>query len=519
MDTNKASSAGTPHEITEEFDVARRDDVQKLRPHALGLMGVLFIALAGAAPMSAMFGNVPIAVGFGNGTAAAGGFILGTILLLLFSVGYVAMVRKYTSAGGFYSFISHGLGRPAGMAAGWSSMAAYCLFEAGEWGIFAFFTKSTFKEYLGIDLPWLVYAFAGCALVALLTYFDVELSAKILGVALLLEAAVLLIMDLFILFKGGKDGIDYSPLSLSGALNGSNIAAAAPGVGIFFALWSWVGFECTANYAEEAKDPRRMVPRATYIAVIALGILYTLTAWAGVLGHGLTNASDDAANDAGNFFYSIASTFVNPASKDIMSWLIITSTFACAMAFHTAATRYYYAMGREGIFSKKLGRTHPKWQSPDVASFFQSAVAAVLIVVFVLIWKATPSMQEFADFENAPYFELYGWFAIMGTFWVLLMMGLSGLATIAVFAKAENRNGTHWFKWLVAPALSSAGLFYALYLLWSNIKTLGGDIGVVVALPWLASGWVVIGLVLALVIKARRPQEYETLGRMLHSGL
>lgn len=519
MDTNKPTSATTSHRIAEELDVARRDDVQKLRPHALGLAGVLFIALAGAAPMSAMFGNVPIAVGFGNGTSAAGGFIIGTILLLLFSIGYVAMVRKYTSAGGFYSFISYGLGRPAGMAAGWSSMAAYCLFEAGEWGIFAYFTKSTFKEYLGIDLPWLVYAFAGCALVALLTYFDVELSAKILGVALLLEAAILLIMDAFVLAKGGADGISFAPLSISGALSGTDIAAAAPGVGIFFALWSWVGFECTANYAEEAKNPHHMVPRATYIAVIGLGILYTLTAWAGVLGHGLDKASEDASSDAGNFFYSISSTFVNPASKDIMAWLIITSTFACGMAFHTAATRYYYAMGREGIFNRNLGRTHPKWQSPYVASLFQSAVAAMLVVVFVLIWKATPSMQEFADFGNAPYFELYGWFAILGTFWVLLMMGVSGLATIAVFMKPENRNGTHWFQWLVAPVLSSAGLFYALYLLWSNIRTLGGDIDVVVALPWLATGWVVLGLVLALVIKARRPQEYETLGRMLHSGL
>lgn len=519
MDTNNPSSATNPHEIAEELDVSRRADIQQLRPHALGLAGVLFIALAGAAPMSAMFGNVPIAVGYGNGTGAPGGFILGTVLLLLFSIGYVAMVRKYTSAGGFYSFISYGLGRPAGMAAGWSSMAAYCLFEAGEWGIFAYFTKSTFHEYLGINLPWLVYAFAGCALVAVLTYFDVELSARILGVALLLEAAVLLIMDVVILAKGGADGVSAAPLSISGALSGANIAAPAAGVGIFFALWSWVGFECTANYAEEAKDPHHMVPRATYVAVIGLGILYTLTAWAGVLGHGVDKASADAASDGGNFFYSISSTFVGPWSKDVMAWLIITSTFACAMAFHTAATRYFYAMGREGILSKHLGRTHHKWQSPYVASFFQSAVAAVMVVVFVVIWNVTPSMQDFADFENAPYLELYGWFAILGTFWVLLMMGLSGLATIAVFMKPENRNGTHWFQWLVAPALSSLGLFYALYLLWSNIKALGGDIGVVVALPWLATAWVLIGLVLAMFIKARRPQEYETLGRMLHSGL
>ncbi len=219
-------------------------------------------------PMSAMFGNVPIAVGYGNSTGAPSGFIISTVLLLLFSIGYVAMVRKYTSAGGFYSFISYGLGRPAGMAAGWSSMAAYCLFEAGEWGIFAYFTKSTFHEYLGINLPWLVYAFGGCALVALLTYFDVELSARILGVALLLEAAVLLVMDVVILAKGSADSVSAS-LSISGALNGANIAAPAAKSGSLV----WV------RRSEETPDGPGTCHRRRDADAVAPGPVSWGTAW------------------------------------------------------------------------------------------------------------------------------------------------------------------------------------------------------------------------------------------------
>ena len=164
--------------------------------------------------MSAMLGNVPYAVGFGNGTAAPGGFILAAIVLLLFSVGYVAMARLFTTAGGFYGFISHGLGRPLGMAAGWGGMAAYSLFEAGEWGIFAYYTRSTFSQFLHINLAWPVYAFAGLALVAVLTYFDVKLSAKVLGVALILEVVLLLIMDIVILAKGGASGISFAEVSM-----------------------------------------------------------------------------------------------------------------------------------------------------------------------------------------------------------------------------------------------------------------------------------------------------------------
>jgi amino acid transporter len=514
-------ATGPPGGSDESFDVSTRDDIQKLKPHALGLMGVLFIALAGAAPMSAMLGNVPIAVGYGNGTAAPGGFILAAVVLFLFSVGYVAMARQFTTAGGFYSFISHGLGRPLAMAAGWSGMAAYSVFEAGEWGIFAFYTRSTLGQFLHINMPWPFYAFLGLAIVGGLTYFDVKLSAQILGVALLCEVVLLLVMDLFILGKGGgPSGVTFSPLNPLTALSGANIKAAAPGVGIFFALWSWIGFECTANYAEEARNPRKMVPRATYIAVICLGILFTLTAWAVVLGHGLKNAANDAASNAGTFFFGVTGHFVSPLAKDVMEWLIITSTFACAMAFHAAATRYFYSMGRERILPGWLGRTHKRWQSPYAGSFFQSGVAAVLVSLFIIMWYLSKSTETFANFQVAPYAELYGWLSILGTFWVLVMMTLSGIATIRYFGQEGHREIEHWGKWLVAPALASMGMAYALYLLWANIATLGGGhINIVIALPWIASAWFVIGLGLSLVIKRRSPKKYEVLGRMLNKGL
>ena len=505
----------------ESVDVSKRKDVQQLERHALGLPGVLFLALAGAAPMSAMLGNVPIAVGFGNGTSAAGGYILAGIVLTLFTVGYVAMTRQFTAAGGFYSFISHGLGRPLGMAAGWAGVAAYSLFEAGEWGIFAYFTASTFSQFLHINLAWPFYAFAGLIIVAALTYFDVKLSAKVLGTALVAEVILLLIMDFFILGKGGgPSGISFAPLNPISALSGANIKVAAPGVGIFFALWSWVGFETTANYAEEAKNPKKMVPRATYLAVLSMGVVFTLTAWAVVLGHGLKNAAGDAASNGGNFFFSVTSQFVSPFAKNLMEWLIITSTFACAMAFHTATTRYFYAMGRERIFNHRLGWTHKRWQSPWVASFFQSAIAAVLIVLFIIAWYASKPEQKFANFATMPYSELYGWFAILGTFFVLILMVLSGIATIRWFSRPENRTLEHPMKWLVAPILSSLALGYAVYLLWANIDTLGGGhILILTLLPWIGTLWFLAGLGIASVIRKRNPQKYEVLGRMLNNGI
>jgi len=92
------------------YDVSVRDDVHFLHKHAIGLWGVLFLTVTGAAPISAMLFNTPVSVGYGNGLATPAGFAFATIILTIFSVGYVEMSRRVTAAGGFYSFISHGGG-------------------------------------------------------------------------------------------------------------------------------------------------------------------------------------------------------------------------------------------------------------------------------------------------------------------------------------------------------------------------------------------------------------------------
>src|SRR5919199_1883324 len=91
------------------------DSVDRLKPNAVGLAGVIFVAVTGAAPISAMLFNVPFSVGFGTGRYTPAAFLFATIILTVFSVGYVTMARKIRAAGGLYRFLSHGLGREMGM--------------------------------------------------------------------------------------------------------------------------------------------------------------------------------------------------------------------------------------------------------------------------------------------------------------------------------------------------------------------------------------------------------------------
>jgi amino acid transporter len=287
--------------VVDSVDVSTRDDVHKLHGGAIGLWGVLFLTVTGSAPISAMLFNTPISVGFGNGLGTPAGFLVATIVLTIFSVGYVAMARKVTAAGGFYSFISHGLNRELGMASGLAMVVAYSVFEVSLIGGFAYFASLKLNQY-GYHPNWFWPALFMIVLISVLAYFDVHISARVLGAALLGEIFFLLVFDLVVFLHGGHN-VQVSAInpvnafkSLPASGGGKTaVAAGAAGIGIFFAFWSWVGFEMAPNYGEESKNPKKIVPRAMYISVIGLGIFYTITSWAAISGYHSTRPTSSSS--------------------------------------------------------------------------------------------------------------------------------------------------------------------------------------------------------------------------------
>ena len=370
--------------MEESLDISQRADVPKLRKGAIGLGGVLFLTVTGSAPISAMLFNTPIMVGYGQGVGAPAAFIFAAIVLVVFSVGYVAMTRKKTSAGGFYSYISHGLGRRSASApATGRSWRTRCSRPLA--GGFAYFANLKVNAF-GVNIGWPWFALGMVVLISVLTFFDVRLSSTLLAIGLISEIAILVVFDIFMFSKGHARGPRSTRPTRSRASPASGkLAAGCVGIGLFFAFWSWVGFEMAPNYAEESREPKRIVPRALYISVIGLGVFYALTSWATLFGYPTTHAAVAAAQgNAANFYLAPATQYAGHWVSWIMSYLIITGSFACGMAFHNTTARYMYSLGREGLLPKPLGRTHPKFKSPYIASVVQTVVAAFIIILFAV---------------------------------------------------------------------------------------------------------------------------------------
>ncbi|MDJ0344458.1 APC family permease [Streptomyces sp. H10-C2] len=487
-----------PTQLADAPQPAGAGQVQRLKPNSVGLLGVLFMALANAAPVTAMAGNLPIVIGSGNGIGAPAGFVFVTVVLTLFTVGYVAMARHITAAGAFYGYVSHGLGRLAGMAAGMLAVLAYVVFEASLVGIFAYFAKTVVQTQFHIDLPWLVYALVMIAVTAALSHFDLDIAAKVLAVFLVGEVTLLLVLAVSILLHGGgPDGLVVSTVNPTKAF-----AGPAAGLGLFFCFWSWVGFESTAMYGEESRNPKRIIPRATLAAVIGLGVLYTFVSWMVISGSGLKGVTQQAG--IFDVFTAPLHQYLGQWSVTAFGWLMCSSSFACGLAFHQCASRYLYAIGREGFLHPGLGRTHPRHGSPYLASAVQSCIALAIVGAF---WAA----------DKDPYVDLYTLMAILGTLALLVVQTLCAFSVIAYFRR-HHPESRHWFKTLVAPAAGGLGMIAAIYLLLANLDTAAGAAStslVFKLIPWIVGAVLLSGLAVAAYMRARRPDRYEVMGRII----
>jgi amino acid transporter len=425
-----------------------------LRHDAIGVPGIVFFVIAAAAPLTVVVGVPGIAFGLGENIGAAGAYLLAGIVLLLFSIGYATMSRFISGPGGFAVYVARAFGPKSGAAAAFLAILAYNGFLLGVYGFFGFLAEPLFAEKLDIHLAWWVWSMLALSAAGILGYRDIDLSAKVLGVLLLAEVIIVLIVDGGIIFSGGNSGLNVE------AFEPSNVFAGSAGVVLLFAFASFVGFEATTLYGEEAKDRRRTIPVATYVAVIAITAFYVFTFWALGLGYGNDHVVSAATNNAGTFVFDLAGRYVGSGAADVMNWLVLSSVFAAILAFHNALSRYMFAMGRNGLLPHRLGRAHGDHESPHVASCVQSAIAAAVLAIFALA-------------HGDPYLGLYAVFVGFGTVGIMLLYTAGSLSVIG-YLRLKEQDRRIWHS-VIAPTLAAAGLIAATYLGIDNFETLTGS--------------------------------------------
>ncbi len=438
-----------------------------LKRGTLGLAGIIFFVVAAAAPLAGMTGAFPVAVAIGNGAAAAGMYVAVGVILLIFSVGYATMSQYVTNTGAFFAYVGRGLGIVPGVGSAAVSVLAYIAVQWAVLGFLAGQMSFQFEAKFGIALEWWIYAIVLIVIVWGLSALSVDIGAKVLGVFLSIELLALLVVGFAAIVDGGPEGPDFAA-SFSPAEIFSGGLAGGAGIAFSFALASFIGFEATAIYGEESKNPKRNVPLATYISVILITAIFAFVGFGMVTGLGASDIQNKVFEvtavdgvplaDPSGMLFGLTTQFVGSWLTELFGWIVLTSLFAAMLAFQNSAARYLFSMGRAGVLPKALDRTNRR-QSPAAATTVVSILALVIVVVGIV-----------ANWD--PILNIFYWFSAVAVLAIVLTEILVSIAVIVYFRRTKEN--TKVWNTMIAPVLAVLGLGLGMTMLMARFNLFAG---------------------------------------------
>lgn len=466
-----------------------------LKRDALRARDITFLLVSAAAPLTIVVGVAPLALAVG-GPGAPIIYMLAALVLGLFAVGFMALTRRVSSFSGFYGYIAQTVGRRAGLGAGLTAWVSYNGLQIGLYGLLGIQARVAGQSLFGIDLPWWLYALVSVLAVWYLGWRGVDIGARVVAVLLVLETIIVVVIAGAVLFQGGASGLDLAAFRSEHLFTPGIAAVLVLGFGAF------MGFEQGALYREEARDPDRTVPRATYVSVAFIGAFYAVSVWMVVQAFGTEQVQAVATDNlnTGATVYIVAAEFVGPWCEHVMSVLVVTSIFAGQLAFHNTINRYSLALSREGVFPTWAGRIDPRHCTPSVSGALQSALAAGLVIVFAAL--ALDPFTQFLVWLNTP-----------GVLGVLILQALTGIGALRYFLTHRDQE----LRWYVVPAtlVATVSLLAVVWLFVENIDLLTGLPGgsaVNVVLILISPAALLVGIVWAAVMRRRNPTAYQRIG-------
>lgn len=458
----------------------------------LSTFDVVMMVLAYAGPLAIVGLLMSFVIGYGVGPATPLVFLLATAGLCLFSVGYVAMGRRLPRPGALYTYVTAGLGRPIGLSAGFLAILTYCFFGVAYHAGLAIVLQALITDFGGPSIPW-PFLVAGSLLMAgVLGHFRIAVSATILKTLMFIEVTAILIWDAAVLVPGGAEGRSLESFVPTGLTQGSVWLA------LLLAAVGFVGFESTAIFRDEMRNPEKSVPRATFLAVLSIGLFYVLASWASVVAYGPGTVVTAARENPTGFFTSAVQTYLGTVAVHVVSVMLVMSYLAGVISEQNILARYFQSLGVDGVFSNAVGRVHPRHGSPFVANI----VTTVVLFILLAPWVSAPD-------PTTPYAVL----AAAGLIALNIVLTLSSFSVFAYFRRESLTDAGAW-RTVVAPL--AAGLVLAVATVFGvrNFDLISGDDGILsqgVLIVILATG--LLGVAVACVLRRRRPEVYRRIGR------
>jgi amino acid transporter len=464
--------------------VQQQEGPERLGRGNLGLVDVVAQAIGFMGPVfSVTFFMTTIAGASFSGNGAGVATPISIIIAAVGMGGVAWVISRYAkrihAAGALYDYVTEAFGRRAGFVAGWVYYGGVTVLTLAIGLAFGGFLSDTLLLNHDIDIAWWVLALAFWVVATILTVIGVQVSTRAQLILALGSMAVIGIFLLYVIFKSGGD-------NSAKAFNPGE-APSFNGIlfGVLYAVIMFIGFESSANLAEETREPKRLIPRAMLLAVGCVGIYYVVAAY------GLLVAFDfdlGAFLDPANFpplYAAAAGEFGSSTFGEIIQWVVVLDIAAVGLGTVNASSRGLFALGRDGHLPRWLGDVNKRFRTPARAGIVLAIGAAIVIIVNAaaegIVLKGDPSEPDWLG--------LFQWGAGMGGFclvFVYLLISLSGFKGMP----GEGRGGLAIAGVLGATvaALAMFGIVYEAPPFWALDR-----------IWWYGLIWLGIGIVIMLV--------------------
>jgi putrescine importer len=396
---------------------------------SLGLGALVTYGLAYVAPIT-------IFTTYGVATIASGGrlaaaYALATAGILLTALSYGHLAAVFPQAGSVYGYASRALGPSVGFLAGWAIALDYVMIPALNFLIIGIFATA-----LVPGLPPWVWGLAAVAITTSLNLRGIETTDRAGRVILALELSVVGAFAWAALRQPAAETFTRPAFSFPALLAGAALVAL-----------SFLGFDAITTLAEEAREPRRDIPRAVVATCLLAGILFVgISAVASRAHPGIVFASVDAAG------FEVAEALGGRPLAALVSIGEVVGSLAAGLAGQAGAARLLYGMSRDGGLPRGwLEHLHPKRRTPDNAT---GLLAAVSVAGLLLPLEEAVSLVNFG--------------ALVGFF-------LVNVSVIAHFVVRQGRRGPRdLLRYALLPGVGAA-IVAALFVgLSGRAKLVGG---------------------------------------------
>jgi amino acid transporter len=458
-----------------------------LRRNSLGLLGVGTLGAVMLSPALGIYGNFA-AMETTAGVVTSLLFIIAMVVALPSAISYAMIAKEMPAAGSAYTWLWRSAKPGVGLWVGWIMATYYVVVIFLQPIIFGLFFNEAIK-WLGLEASNLTYGLGvllATAIVMPAVYRDVNVSARTALGLMTFEMVTVLALSFTILWVvGGDTGLSTAPLDPSQATGGASAITAAA----LFGILSFTGFDVASTVAEEARTPKSLIPLATIIAVVVVGLFWIFTSWAFSQSVPVSEVAK-LAEQGVTPITPIAEKFWHRGDI-IVTITGLTASLGTYLAGMVAIGRVLFAMGRDDTAPRPLAQLHERYGTPWNALHIGFALVVAVCVVVAVV--AGP-------------FNVWVWCGSATVFFALVTYAFVHIGNFAYYRRYKPE-AFHWFWNAAIPVFGLAVIAYALYRsffvgLWGAGFAKGQSIVI------FALAWAVLGVIYVMVMRRTRPEAF-----------